>query len=295
MPLITVFTPAFNRAKLLPRLFESLQQQTFFDFEWIIVDDGSTDNTIDVISGIKEQNSTFPIIYIKQENQGKHIAINKGLDEAKGDYFFIVDSDDRLPKKSLQIINSKIQIIDKNPKIAGVVGQACYFDGTRVGFDLLKEEKICSLFDYIYKYKHQGDYENVIKTAVFKQFPFPKYLNEKFIAESIVWNRMGQKYDWYYFLDNVYECEYQEDGLSSKSIQLRRKYPVGAMNLYAELGQIKDISVKFRARALLNFWRFFFARNLTDKEKVLVPKVSLSAYLLMPIGFVLSFLDSKKK
>ena len=95
--LITVFTPTYNRAKLLPRLYKSLQEQTNKDFEWVIVDDGSTDNTKEVIDNIiTQQENDFPIRYFYKENGGKHTAINQGAKEAKGELFFIADSDDVL-------------------------------------------------------------------------------------------------------------------------------------------------------------------------------------------------------
>ena len=90
----TVFTPAYNRKELLYRLYESLVEQTSKDFEWVIIDDGSTDGTDDMIASIKED--SFSIIYKKVENGGKHRAINRGLDIAEGEVFAIVDSDDYL-------------------------------------------------------------------------------------------------------------------------------------------------------------------------------------------------------
>ena len=94
--MITVFTPTYNRAYSLPRLYESLQKQTFKDFEWLIVDDGSTDNTVDMVTGWSKEGK-LTIRYIQMTNGGKHRAINKGVALAKGKLFFIVDSDDWLP------------------------------------------------------------------------------------------------------------------------------------------------------------------------------------------------------
>ena len=100
---ITVFTPTFNRATLLPRLYESLVNQTFLDFEWLIVDDGSTDDTFNFIESIKE-NDKIDIQYYYQNNAGKHAAINWGVELAKGDLFFIVDSDEVMIESGLQTI-----------------------------------------------------------------------------------------------------------------------------------------------------------------------------------------------
>ena len=97
---ITVFTPTYNRGYLLPRLFSSLRNQSFKDIEWLIVDDGSTDNTHDVVMAFIEEN-IIPIRYVFKRNGGKHQAINEGVKHAKGELFFIVDSDDMLPTNAL--------------------------------------------------------------------------------------------------------------------------------------------------------------------------------------------------
>ena len=100
---ITVFTPTYNRAHLLPRLYKSLCAQTCKDFEWVIVDDGSVDDTKSIIDGFINDNS-ITIRYFCQENGGKHRAINRGVKEAKGNLFFIADSDDTLPEKSIETV-----------------------------------------------------------------------------------------------------------------------------------------------------------------------------------------------
>ncbi|MGC9064033.1 MAG: glycosyltransferase family A protein, partial [bacterium] len=112
---ITLFTPTYNREKLLSRLYESIKRQSFSNFEWIIVDDGSTDNTEQIVeSWLKE--STFDIRYFYQQNSGKHIAINKGVREARGELFFIIDSDDWLGDDSLQDIWQTWQSIPEKQK-----------------------------------------------------------------------------------------------------------------------------------------------------------------------------------
>ena len=93
METLTIFTPTYNRAKFLPRAFEALKRQTLKDFLWMIIDDGSTDNTEDVINEFKKK-SKFPIRYIKQSNNGKHIAFNRAVEVAQGEFFATVDSDD---------------------------------------------------------------------------------------------------------------------------------------------------------------------------------------------------------
>lgn len=94
--LITVFTPTYNRAYILNNLYESLKRQTSKSFEWIIVDDGSVDMTESLVNEWLKNDNLFPIKYVKKVNEGKHIAINVGVEQAKGDWFLIVDSDDYL-------------------------------------------------------------------------------------------------------------------------------------------------------------------------------------------------------
>lgn len=124
--MITVFTPTYNRAYILPVLFDSLQKQSLKNFEWLIVDDGSTDKTAQVIKKFA-QTALFEIRYIHQENQGKHVAINTGCQHAKGDLFFIVDSDDFLGNNAIEVLNEKFNKIKDNPTIAGIA-VGCFFN-----------------------------------------------------------------------------------------------------------------------------------------------------------------------
>lgn len=280
--LITIFTATYNRADLILRLYESLQSQSVRNFEWLIVDDGSTDNTEHVVKSLIEKDKTFDIRYYKQTNQGKHIAINKGLQEAKGDYFFIVDSDDRLPEKSLEIINDKINLINNKSKIAGVVGLKCFFDKSVVGSNDLKDDLICSLFKYRYYYKYYGDRAEVIKTSIFKKYLFPKFENEKFVPESIVWNQIAAEHELLFFSKNVYECEYQEDGLSASSMLLRRKNPIGATSLYINLSKVKTIPMIYICKAHINFWRFYWCLPNNYKYSQL-KKIRLDVYLFVSL------------
>ncbi|MFK8059995.1 MAG: glycosyltransferase family 2 protein [Polaribacter sp.] len=288
---ITVFTPTYNRVDLLGVLYESLKKQSYKNFEWVIVDDGSTDESGEFIKKIKKENS-LTIIYEKQENQGKHIAINKGVSIANGECFFIVDSDDRLPQKSLEIISEKFNKIRNNSKIAGVVGLRCYFDGNVIGTKMLKNEILCTTLEYRYTHKIMGDRAEVIKTAVLKEYPFPKFGKEKFLSESIVWNKMALKYKLLFFSENIYECEYLNNGLTLNSIRLRRLFPRGAMNLYAELGKIKVINFKIRSKAYINFWRFYFCDLSNASKNLKLIDSQLIAFPFIPLGMILYIKDT---
>jgi len=289
--LITIFTATFNRASLLLNLFESIKNQSYQNFEWVIVDDGSRDNTEEVVLKIKEQ-AFFDITFQKQSNQGKHIAINKGVAIAKGEAFFIVDSDDRLPENSLEIINEQFTKVKKESEIAGVVGLKCYFDKTTVGSTHLTDSIICSTIDYRCKHKIKGDRAEVLKTEVLKRYLFPKFGDEKFVPESIVWNRISKNYKMLFFSENIYECEYLEDGLSANSLKLRRKYPKGILNLYAEQGKIKEIGMFYRFRTYINFWRFYLCDSQSLLQNFKLIRTQYISFLFLPIGFLIYFKDS---
>ena len=252
--MITVLTPTYNRASLLINLYQSLIKQDFGDFEWIIVDDGSVDATIDIVNQFIQEGQIV-ITYIKQANGGKHRALNRGVKEAKGKLVLIVDSDDSLPNKSLSIIYSYYLDIKDNSSIGGVCGLMAHHDGTIIG-----DRKICSSMNLSsiemrYKYGFVGDVCEVFKTEILREFPFPEIENEKFCPEALVWNRIATKYKLHYFNEVIYYRDYLDDGLTSKIVRIRMNSPIASMMCYAELNQL-DIPFKDKIKAAVNYWRF---------------------------------------
>lgn len=213
--MITILTPTYNRAYILTEAFRSLCMQTSFDFEWIIVDDGSTDNTESMVNAWLTESMPFNIKYFKQLNGGKHRAINKGVSLAKSDYILILDSDDFLEIDAVSIIHKWIKSIEGLEKFAGVAGLKGWKE---------KKEAIGSSIsnDYIdatnlerKKYKLLGDKAEIYKTEVLKKYPFPEFEGENFIRESAVWDciaKDGYKLRWFNRI--IYRCEYQDDGLT---------------------------------------------------------------------------------
>ncbi len=243
---ITVFTPTYNRAYTIPRLFKSLKNQTFKDFEWVVVDDGSCDNTQQIFSEILSEKVFFPIKYVKTENGGKHRAINCGVKIASGDLFFIVDSDDFLPDNSLETIVKYEDSIPKSEKylfsgVAGLKGVDSdnfvgkTFDGNYIDITYLETQK-----HGIY-----GDKSEVYYTDIIKKYPFPEFDNEKFIMESVVWNEIGAAgLKLRYFNEVIYFCEYLEDGLTSQGNQKFISTPKGyGLFIYQSIkyGKLKKI------------------------------------------------------
>ena len=278
--LITVFTPSYNRAHLLPRVYESLCRQTFRDFEWVIVDDGSTDDTESVVnSQFIMHNSQFPVRYFYQENGGKHRAINRGVKEAKGELFFIVDSDDYLPTDALAIVAEEYAKVSDNDTVGGISGLDRYEDGRIVGSGLPADSIDCNAIDIRMKHHVKGDLKEVFRTNVLREFPFPEIPHERFCPEQVVWFRIAQKYKLHYFNKPVYIAEYQEQGITANITRARMKSPVASMMCYQELNSY-DVPFVQKAKAAINYWRF----RLCSKQKVEIPKLPWWWKWTMPIG-----------
>lgn len=263
--MISIVTATYNRAHLLPRLYESLQSQENKDFEWVVVDDGSVDNTENLIMEFMGEN-LININYIKKNNGGKHTALNIGIEAARYDYIFFVDSDDILPVNSISVICDKIDMI-KNHKdynsISGVCGSKAHLNGQLTGTTLNKD-LICNYLEFRYLYNITGDKAEVFKKKVLKEFKFPEFEGEKFCPEALVWNRIAQSYNMYFFDDVIYLCEYQQGGLTDKIFKIRKESPNSTLLYYKELYETKDVNNLVRIKALINFWRFYYNSDLKN-------------------------------
>ena len=288
---ITVFTATYNREHTLNRLYDSLVLQTMKDFEWLIIDDGSTDGTRELIEKFRNENK-INIRYIYQDNRGKHIAMNNGVKIALGKYFFIVDSDDFLILKSLEKILFHCNSIKNDSLSVGVIGLMKTSEKQNVKINSKIKYLDANIFDIRYKYKIKGDLAKVLKTDILKNYPFPIFENEKFCAESLIWNRIAMKYSYRLFNEIIYVCEYLQGGLSYNSIRNRRKSPNYTCILYCELANNKKISFKLRIRAIINYWRFsLFIKNSFFYKLNEIKNFPLSI-ILFPIGVILCFKDN---
>ena len=253
--MITILTPTFNRAHLLPRLFESLTHQTDFNFEWLVMDDGSTDGTSDLFAGKPFLSAPFPIRYYWQENGGKHRALNAGVKQANGNFIFIADSDDWLLPQSVAIVGLHTSAIADDNTFAGVAGLDVFDDERIVGTGLPQDIIDCNAMDIRYRYHVDGDLKEVFKTTVLQEFPFPEIQDEKFCPEQLVWFRIAQKYKLRYFNTPIYVAEYQPNGITASIIRVRMLAPQATCMMYAEI-LAYTIPFKEKIKAAINFWRF---------------------------------------
>ena len=230
---ITVFTPTYNRGYIIENLYKSLQRQTFTDFEWLVVDDGSKDNTEELFDRWKKEDNNFKIRYYKKENGGKHRAINYALDKAKGELFFNVDSDDYLTNDALEKINKWENELDKSKKFAGIVANLGSDEHKTIN-NFFKEEyldlSLLERYSYCEENKRVLDGEKpfIFYTEVHRKYKYPEFEGEKFMTEAVTWNRMANDgYIVRYFNDIVCIYEYLEDGLTKAGNKLFLENPKG--------------------------------------------------------------------
>lgn len=219
----TVFTPTFNRATSLHRVFDSLRSQTFRDFEWIIIDDGSTDNTRFIVESFQKACS-FPIIYQYQNNSGKHVAMNRAVSLAHGKFFVIADSDDAFVPESLEFFDRVWREIpgDQNKAYKGIACRCQEENGDIVGsipipapwIDLLEPE---AKYVYGYCYELWG----MTKTDILRQYPFPEPIGLHFFPESVIWDSIGEHYLTRYFDTPLRIFYHDQENSTTKKGNLR--------------------------------------------------------------------------
>lgn len=287
--LLTILTPTYNRASLLPRLYKSLCAQTCRDFEWIVVDDGSTDNTQEVVSSFKVENGdSFPITYIRKKNGGKHTALNRGVRAAQGSLIMIADDDDLLPPDAIDIIRHSWAKIEFQASVGGIAGlDVNKRTGEIIGSGLPKEHILCNAMDIRYRYHVTGDLKEVFRTDVLKDFPFPEIAGEMFCPEQLVWFRIAQKYSLYYINKPIYIAEYQPDGITSGITRARMQSPRASMLTYAELTTCR-VPFAVKVKAAINYWRFWYCR----RADTVVPPIACRWYGLRPVGWMMHRRDN---
>jgi glycosyltransferase involved in cell wall biosynthesis len=244
---VTVFTSTFNRGYRLSDAYKSLCRQTIKDFEWLIVDDGSTDNTEYLVQNWQNECSLFPIRYIKVPNGGKHRAINRGVKLAQGELFLILDSDDYLTDNAIELIKKwEATIATQKDQFCGVVGLRCTLDGTPLGTTFKGLSLDCYYRDNL-KYGITGDKAEAFYTDVIKAHPFPEFEGEKFISEGVTWTELSYKEHkkLRYFNESIMRCEYIQDGLSHNWKKLLLNNPQGVLsNIKKEIEYTKPSYIR---------------------------------------------------
>ncbi|CDN32795.1 Glycosyltransferase [Mucinivorans hirudinis] len=264
--MVTIFTPTYNRAYILPKLYESLRMQTNSNFEWIVVDDGSTDNTAELISKWIEDGE-ISIQFIRKSNGGKHRAINCGLSKARGYLFFIVDSDDYLTTDAVESIINEWAIIGNSEEFAGLCFRKINYATTKMlGNNFPAYPREATSLTIAYKWKITQDKAEVFVTEHLRKYPFPEIEGELFFTEAYVWNKIALSNRALLRCVNkgIYLCDYLEDGLTSNFIALLRSNPRGLSIYYKSLLRLPLLwrSPVTVAKTLVRLFQCYYFRIL---------------------------------
>lgn len=290
MKRLTIFTPTYNRAYTLPRLYDSLCAQTCKDFEWLVVDDGSTDDTQALLRKWVEE-GFLEIRCVFQENGGKMRAYNRAVSLARGELFVCVDSDDVLAAKSVVADSLRYWDLHRNEKsekpIAGMISFKKPLGSNR-NFSTIREDVKISGAEEIFQ-KYSIEHTDFVLTEILTRYPYPVFEGEKFTTDVYIFYKMDEAYN---FLVHPYFSQlfqYQDDGYTKHYRRLLFDNPKG----YRELHSVR---IKYKKK---DYWKsiicyisisFFIGDHTLFSSS---PNKWMTI-LLFPVGIIKYFVDKFK-
>lgn len=279
-PLITVFTPAFNRAHTIWRTYQSLCRQTCKDFIWMVIDDGSTDNTSELVLQWKE-NSEFEIIYIYQQNQGMHGAHNTAYQNITTELNVCIDSDDYMPDGAIELITNFWRN-NGSEKYAGIIGLDVDLNQQIIGTEFPNNLKETTLTDF-YANGGKGDKKLVYRTEVIKKYPeYPIFDNEKYVGLAYKYMLIDQNYTLLTINKPLVVVEYQQDGSSNNMLRQYWNNPKG-FAFYRKTEMVLAPTLKRRFMSCIHY----VSSSIISKNKNFIkesPKKLLTILSILP-GF----------
>ena len=294
--LITIFTATYKGGQLLPVLFNSLMRQSNKNFEWILVNDGSPDNTDDVVKEMQEK-ADFPFYYYKKKtNGGKTTAVNLAIQFAKGDLWLMVDHDDFLSDYAIEVINQYYPRIKDDEKLCAVTFLRHHYNGKPVGTQNNPDNLITDFCSYRTVFNIVGDRAEVVKTDYFRKFcPIPTFENENNCFDGYVWLMLAKEGYNSLFIANekpVYYCEYLASGRSSNKIYNSHRGDMLNWNLLASMEQT---NIWQKLDAYIHYWQHFFCAKdmkFSDAYKGLSHRWGI---IVFPISLIKNFLKKLLK
>ena len=280
--LLTILTATYNRAHTLPACYESLEAQTRKSFEWVVVDDGSIDNTEHFFASL--ESASFPIRYIKKKNGGKHTALNEAHPYIRGRFVLMLDSDDTLTPDAVdQVVSTWAKY--ENDFSIGIVTflkgcdpdhPNCYAADEGVPVDIMSYHRICTI---------SSDACEVIRRELFLKYPFPVFPGEKFVSEGALWNRVSFTHQCIYINRVIYLCSYLEDGLTKSGRSLRIRNPRGGM-FTANLNMAKKNDWKRRIKNGLLFTCYGCFAGLSPQQMAEYCNYRTLMFICLPFGWL---------
>lgn len=290
MKTLTIFTPTYNRAYILPKLYASLCKEGCDDFEWLVVDDGSTDNTEELFcEWIKEDK--IEIHYIKRENGGKMRAHNYAAKICKSPLFFCIDSDDQIREGSVEKIIRYYKDIECDNHICGLIAKRKHLN--RICNQQVTNQSETTLSG-LYNNGYEGETSIVFKTEILREFPFLEIEGEKFSTEGYAYMQIDQHYV-YKVIDEYWtDCMYQPDGYSLNSVDLFFTSPLGWREFYSLSYKIEGYTLKRKVRRMA---MYIFSSTVAHCNIFQIIKEAPSPYMALlsyPIG-IYYYLSYKKQ
>jgi glycosyltransferase involved in cell wall biosynthesis len=258
--MITVLTATYNRSHTLPTLYESLLNQTNKNLEWLVIDDGSTDRTEQLIRKFTEDD-LIDIRYLKKNNGGKHSALNLGFNEAKHEWILIVDSDDWLKNDAIDFMINESSKLDISYNSLSTL--RVYEDNSVIGTPHIESRE--SYIDFT-KRKVTGDKADLIRKSALKGFSFPEFESENFMAEGPMFLWLGSKGKTKFVNYGGYVCKYLPEGLSDNSIVNRHRCFNSTLFVYESIYKTYPLSSTDKHRAAINWWRFKLFKDYQNED-----------------------------
>lgn len=283
MPAITVFTPAYNRAYTLSRTYESLLSQSCKDFIWLIIDDGSTDNTAELVKQWQTADNGFEIRYLYKENGGMHTAHNTAYANIDTELNVCVDSDDALaPEAIAKILEAWAKV--KGDDLAGLVGLDAEFDGTLIGKPFPDGMTKTTLNGY-YRNGGSGDKKLVLRTDVVRQYPpYPTFENECFVPLGTLYAMIDKDYCLYAINEVLCHVEYMADGSTRNMLRQYARNPRGFR--YSRLISLRA-QPRFKQKFIL--CTHYVAESRLAKAPIFAKNpAKLFTLLALPFGLLLT-------
>ncbi len=289
---ISILTPTYNRADLLKRLYKALLTQTDKDFVWIIVDDGSTDNTEETVRRWIASESEFEIRYLKKINSGKSSALNLAFESCRDiDFFAVIDSDDIAIPQAVETIKNKAKQYSANEIVGAIFFRYQNVDNSLLCLSkksILTEEKILTRYEHDAKYTKDDGCFGYYK-RVTDNYRYPEYPNEKYVGPTVLQMAMARQYKIAFTEDVVGIAEYQDGGLTRSGRKLRIKNPLGMIHYSGLLQDKINPSLKSRIKYAISAQAYASLCPYTKKQlfEMGIPKSYLK-FWAKPFGMLLA-------
>lgn len=289
--LFTVFTPTYNRERTLPLVYECLRAQTLTDFEWLIVDDGSTDGTAALVKRWQEER-LLSVRYLVQQNAGKHVAHNLAVRAARGQFFLVLDSDDSCVPTALErFYHHWLSIPEADrTQYSGVNCLCMDANGKVIGSPFPSDADGVPPVELWSRWGVHGEKWGFHRTDVLRNFLFPQFEGERFIAEGLVWNRIARQFKLRYVNEALRIYTPASGGLNARAVELRARNPRGACLFYQECLEL-TVGLKNRIRQAVNVLRFALHGRMSITATIRKSRFPVLCLTLLPVAFAIFVVD----